>query len=525
MTSTSQKLTQTSAVRLEASLPDWCVLTWNQALVTTVFVVIFLYFSYLPPTSPKVWHDVKLGQMEMSTANEIAESVPLSEGMRHGFVGVAGVKAVRSLYAWQGVECLCFAYGVLQTFVAILWTQVFFQLTRKWWSVFGAIAIVVWGFPEHAGFHSQSFGQLGFVCLALLLVYSKPKDAEHFHWRSVKTRFWLLTFLLFVIWSNLHASAFLGIFWLGCFAFSRAISQFDRIAPFAFLRDREFQVRVWLLEMVSLATLFTPAGIGLWKTSLWWPDNPILTSLGAWSPTMLGSWNGLFLFLAWGVWFRFAQGQKICRFLMISMVAGTVVIAFASPAVIWVAPLFLMSIFELLGRTKSLSSSERVASDRPIEMNPGALRFAFTLMAGLAIWLGFCFSPISSVVLGGHPRSNDQILGRKLPLEAKSYLTQNVPNGILFCPNYWSDWLQTDSKIKVFVDRAQSVPALAAKDYREIFRATGSWEKLIEKYNVQYILADKQNQADLIRNLRRNPTDWKIIREDQQSVYVRKVER
>ena len=188
-----------------------------------------------------------------------------------------------------------------------------------------------------------------------------------------------------------------------------------------------------------------------------------------------------------------------------------------------------MASFDLLGKKTSVSASKsnekKVVNVPPLDSNPGALRFAFTLIAGLAIWLGFCFSPLGSVALGGQPRSNDQILGKTHPLEAKAYLMRTPPNGILFCPNYWSDWLQTDSEISVFADYSQSVPALVLKDYQEIFAGEGGWEKLVEKYEIQSILADKQNQPELIRGIRRNPTNWKIVHEDQQSVYVRKGER
>ena len=107
-------------------------------------------------------------------------------------------------------------------------------------------------------------------------------------------------------------------------------------------------------------------------------------------------------------------------------VVDVLVLAFASLAVVWnawlmfwFAPLAIYALMPYLGEIASrfLPSRDVVNGDS----EPEPLQFAASLVFGLLVWATFALSPLSARLLGGDPRSPEQLHSRRTPVAVAEF--------------------------------------------------------------------------------------------------------
>ncbi|QDT12341.1 hypothetical protein [Planctomycetes bacterium K23_9] len=526
----SGQLTAGAKYQLQATLPENFALRSHHAATVGAFVVLFLYFGYLPVTNPSTW-DAALSEQ---SGSQVTQLLPLSEGIRHIEIGAAGKRLIAMLHSWGGSEMLSLSFAVLQTMTLAIWAAIFLRLSDRRWAAMGVVVVVVASFPFLNGLTAATFGQLVFAALAYCLSRTRarteaPTIASDLKLSSASYRLRATMVVLFCVWANLHGSFVVGLGWLGTLVAARFLTTVGSNGLRESLFDEEFKSRVWLLELATLATLLTPSGVQLWAAMCWWPDNPVLQELGGIAPTVMTSWIGVSVLLLWASVAIGTRNRNVNLAWLLPPALLTVATGFSSPMIVWFAPLMMASIFAVLRNSENDAKHPSITPDEncddksagQVGQKNETLRFGFTLLAGLLLWFGFAFSPWASVLLGGKSRSETQLTGSQYPHEAVSNLTSHGDHQLLFCPAEWSDWIQAQSATPVFVNSDTSrFPSSVQSDYSLIYRGENNWKSVAEKYALSHILIDRQQQKQLVRRFRQTPGDWRIQYEDKDTILL-----
>ena len=514
---------QKQELQLENLLPGYCALTWSQFAICAFWSALFLIFCYFPVSEAKTWQSVNEAAFHNTVEKTV--SLPLSQGVRSIAIGQSGKQFLAFLYQTGGAEYLSNGFAILQLVAFGLWTFVLYRIYPHSLSLVAAAGIAVGCFYQLNGLHTEIFGQICGAILILVLISAVGKERT-LQW-SKATRFhWLAVVLVMVLWTNLDGSFVLGLGGLAILAaaqlWKRRPTSFSSIVHS--FSHPEFHHRVWLFEIAFLATLLTPQGTSLWQSMLWWPDNPIITALGTATPAYLASWTALIIAIAWGIWTTFAVKSKHAPSTTLTLLAigATAVTCLNHELVFWFAAVMAMAIIELVSKLNRdgdpAARQKSVQRSSTVDSKPSSFKYVFTLLAGLVIWMAFCFSPFGSKMLGGSKRTPIQLVGSHLPTDGKLFLQQNETD-FLHCPIYWSDWLSAGSNQPVMVNRGlHNTPAMANQDYQHIYQGVPDWRKIAEKYELTGLFVDKTNQRRLIRNLRRRPGQWQTVYEDSQCV-------
>ncbi|TWU06072.1 hypothetical protein [Stieleria varia] len=513
---------------LSAALPAVCIIRWHHTLICGIYVSLFLFFAYLPVAHPATWNAVSIGAAEW----QATVSLPLSDGMRQVDVSWMGDRMISMLYAMGGVESLSFASAVLQIAVLACWSIVFVRLTGRWWAALAAILVALTCFPYLCGLSSGLFGQLMLALLALIFT-SRVRGQRssggmlEIQWIGASRWSWSGVCGLFCLWSNLDASFVIGLGWLASIVVARSIVVLNRQGLTHVMSDSELRARVWLLEIAAIATLVNPVGTHLWASMFWWPDNPFLYSIGGLQATAMSGWVGACVMILWGTFMVVSRRRVIPMTWLLYPIAMTIAVAVCSPLIVFFAPLMLTAILSTLGNqgqqddlVKRIAGGVDQTKQNP---EPSQLRFAATLVACLFVWIGFSFSPWGSTLLGGPMRTQTQLVGSQLPLSALNHLRGHTMKGVLLCPSPWSDWLEVQLGVPVFVNSdAGRIPASVLSDYEQIIQGESGWGRIAEKYALQELLIDKHSQRQLVRRIRQGSGSWTIVYEDSQVIHLSK---
>ena len=510
MTTQIREGTHPTNSNLEAVLPSWCAIGPIPALCCLTLVASFLYFSYVPVSAASTWHDIATGASQNSQLQ-----LPLSTGMRQINIGTIGTQLIHNIYVWFGVTGISVAFAVLQTLNLVLLSLIVYRLSRRWLLTLATpVLITLAGLFEFDGLSRATVGLL-FLCLLFLLLTSHQTAKQRYvYWSQASWKYWLGCILLFAGWANFHATFVFGLAILLLFALG-SLSDGQRYAVW---NNAEFKSRIWLFELALFATLLTPDTLFLWKSVCWYPDNPVIQQLGGWAPTTLAGWHGAALALGWAGWViasRFTDRIPVATSSI--AFALTIMTAACTACIQWFAPIMLIAIADLLPKIEQTTTdgnreareSMTVAS---LADDKRPLRFVFSLLAVLFLWIGFCLSPVGGLAFGKSSRTTQQTIGDAIPMAAVTYLEQDERPGMVFSPSYWGDWIVCRVERPVFANHSmERLPAKAATDYRQIFSGSSNWSKLLDQYAIKTLVIDKRQQPELFRQLRINKNrDWTI---------------
>ena len=313
-------------------------------------------------------------------------------------------------------------------------------------------------------------------------------------------RLWLVP-VLTALCANIHGSFALfplvvGIAWL------------DDLRTHAPLRWRTFTVGA--LSMV--ATLANPFGIHVWSYAYDLSTNPVIRkTISEWAPVTLAQISG---------WFMIGSGLLVAGYFarrtrpvpwipLLTLALFFVLALSAQRAIVWwglVTPVVMAGVLAEAARARAAEESS--PDETPARREPAlpAIVIMGTLLVGIAVlapwWRGPGFAHYLNAAPPGLTRAVQQL----------------PPGTRLLAHQPWGSWFEYAAPdIPVFVDsRIEIVPADIWKDYGQLGFAGARWREVLQKYNVQAILADKSSW-DLIPTLRADP-DWHVAYEDDDGV-------
>ncbi len=515
-------------LQLQNLLPEAFALTWHQFVFSVFALSLFVIFCYLPVADSATWQAIN--EAEFESVQQRVAVLPFSTGMRFTPIGQAGKQVPAYLFEQGGAQYVGLGFAILQFLAFGLWGYLLYRIKTNRWAMVAVAAIMLICLFQLDGFHTGVFGQ---ICGALLILSRLTKSTAGVgtQWSGSGWGRSAAIVLIMAAWANLDASFVLGLGGLCLMAISKFWDELQQTRQLSkTFASREFQKRVWLLELGFLATLFTPQGIGLWKSLFWSQNNPVVSGLRLGEPALLFSWTTLVIAGCWSIWVATslrAKRSPVSTSMILLTSSSTILVCLSPQFVFWFVAVMALAILDLLpaesaaGKESPAENGSRNYSSEASN-DKDSFKFVFTMLTGLAIWLAFSFSPFSTKFLGGNERTPEQIVGSSLPISGKHYLENNRVE-ILHCPVYWSDWLSAGTAQPMMVNSGlHNTPNMVNLDYQEIFEGRSEWRAIADKYALTGLFVDKANQKRLIRNLRRRPGEWQQVHQDSHCIVYRR---
>lgn len=517
-------------------------LKWQHLLVCALFGTLLLFLNYLPLRNTDIWGHVLIGRWIGEHQVMPAEDpfFPLAEGMRYvDYCWLAQVifAKVEQYTDGKGLSNL-FAVVVWLTY--LLYARTFFLQSRSLAVTIGTLLVTLGvGWSRLTTIRPEIFSLLSFAVLMWLLARREnwpiPGDeSSEVTDQSAAPPGWLLWLAvppLFAAWANLHGTFVGGLITLGCYALGRGCDVLLHTRSLrAALTDSSFRRWILLTEWALAATLVTPYGVDLWIEVLRFSGNPILRDITEWNSMVMLAVGGrefvggivLLMFVL-----RLSKRRVYAREVLLLLTFGLLALLQVR-MVGWFAPVLGLVMAPHLADIAwrlwpaRVDEAALAATLPPGELPPGR-SFRYTLLCMTIAWIFFAFSGLGESVLGS-TRRNDKSLYGSAPLELTAYLQEHPPEGLVFAPQWWGDWLMMKGPegLKPFMTTNMHLaPRQVWNDYRRIAFADGSFDLTLDRYRVAKVVVDKQLQPQLAAAMIRL-NGWVNEYEDEQAAVYRR---
>ncbi len=336
---------------------------------------------------------------------------------------------------------------------------------------------------------------------------------------------WLSIPLTFTLWTNLHGSYIVGFAVVGCAVFGSAVEALVRTRSISGTwKDKRFRADLIIFQLSLLAACLNPYGIDLLLQTVLFPTHPNLKSVMEWFPLEFMSLEGIPMAISWVV-AAFAIRHSRAKFsvrdvsllllLSLAVCMRVRMIAWYSPVYFFVlAPHFADSLRQL----GELSLFERLRTPFAFLSRRS---FHAAIITGFICYLAFAFSPISRHVLGGSPRPNEKLYSYQTPVKLSEYFEEHPPEGLIYAPQWWGDWLiwESNDEIEVFVstNTIHLVPESVWEHYMTISRGRAGFDRLLSRYRINTIVVSKDLQPGL-EKMMNEKSGWKPVYDDEIAV-------
>lgn len=463
--------------------------------VVCLLVASYLLFYYLPLPTVGVWRDIAVGRSILDQAQlpQHPVQMPLAAAGSYRATNWLADLSLALIDRVGGPEAISLA-GTLMVSGYLLF--VYFVLCRgdypQWLKLAAVFLTAATLFFPWQGLSPASASAIRLALfLAPLAIFARWRQPEC--GPSIWT--WIFSPLAIVAWANSHWTFIAGPMLMTAIACG-VIG--DGLFAGKSLRETlatsSVQAWVWLAQICWFVTLLNPFGFGVWAEAFAQITHPLDGS----GPLVLASGLGgivIVQVIAFACLLRMSRVPFRTGDALLLVVAGIMaalnihfVLAFVAVATIVCLPL-TRGMF-------ATSAAEKKTETSSLEQRP--LRFAFTLLSLLAIWIGFALSPISAAVLGGTPRTLAQAVD-DAPLGVVNYLNEHQQPRFVFAPVAWSDWIAyatADSPNLFATSDFDRLPQQAQFDYRRLVQGGAQWKRVLDRYAVDTLVIDKRTQAD-----------------------------
>ncbi len=492
----------------------------------------YLLLSHIPLRSSDLWIHETYGQWILDHGRlpaedpvlELAEGVPVVDRDWLSQVIFA------SLHRAAGREALSvlFALTLLGSYLA-LGRAYYLQAGALTPAVAGAVAALGIAFSRLATIRPENIGLLCFALLLLVLLQAKalercgscpmPERWPPWVWGAVP--------LLLALWTNLHGSFAVGVLVLACAAAGRLFDvAWQERSVRAALEDAESRRRLWLMQLGFVATLANPYGMRIWLEVASFSKNPNLPDIVEWQPlVVLGPGGREFVasLLVLILLLRHVRRRLPASHGLLLLATGLGVLI-GNRFLTWYGPLFSLATAPLVGdlwRGWLRSRPDR----QPWGVLTPRVRW---ILAIVFVWIAFALSPQGNAVLGGTPRTPEQLYGAQTPFDVTAYLRSRQPPGRVWAPQWWSDWLVRQGPPglrSMITSNIHLVPRRVWLDYMRIQEGLAGWYAVLDRYRIDVVVFDLERQRSQANALRRDP-GWSLGFEDEQAmVFLRRGER
>ena len=336
----------------------------------------------------------------------------------------------------------------------------------------------------------------------------------------------LLFFLLMILWVNLHSSFSLGIILVGIFLAGEALDEyFHDIRSYKNQRERLRELAgntrlkrlLFLLIIVTLATVINPYGIAIWK-DMWANASLSQGRSTEWSPTAMKDFSGycfiVSVVLAGAILkyskrkITFTDAFLLLAFLFAGFKAVRMILwwGLVSSPILAVHFCSIEFVQERISRQK-----EGAAESECLPLN---ILFFVVLLVSVLSFLPW--------VRPYHPMKvmRNFINARTEPVAIANYIKKERLQGNMYNDINWGSYLiwKLWPEYKVFADnRLHLVPEEIWKDIKDVHYGLGNWEKILDKYGISFVVLSKKDNKRTIEFIGDSP-EWKKAYEDEAGV-------
>ncbi|MDA7980082.1 MAG: hypothetical protein MPJ50_15045 [Pirellulales bacterium] len=390
---------------------------------------------------------------------------------------------------------------------------------------------------------------------------------------------WIAMPALFVAWVNLHISFGFGLILLAAWVLGRAWDTWKLHRSLsAVLSDVGVRRRVWLAEIALVATLANPMFLGAWRQVFQTALDANLRDQVQYAWLSFAGYHGLVL----GVTLLLLMFLlRTCPALTGFDFLGVVAFAIATAVTVYAAP-FLGAVVLVLASTHfsnrwrreeepqpetpeqeahdtrpvqvavpsatdsvatptdDTNPSEELPADALLAMEeddeefalPEGRSFVYSLVCVLLIFLSITFTPAFDMLAGNteKQRAPGQLLGKNSPWRIADHLRENPIEGRVFASTGWASYLQFATRKPGEPIRKQyfangminHLPRRAWEDYMAMSGAGRNWEAVLDRYDIRYIIVDKEGQPFLLNGVR-NSENWRPVADDDVAILMRRV--
>lgn len=538
-----------SPVKEGQSYREMFSMGWPQIITCLWFATLFFYFGNVHIFYSDIWGHVSYGDwiLENQSLPQSDPFLALAEGVR--CIDAAWLSQVffAKVYGVLGVRGLShiFALTVFTTHL-LFWFAFYLKSGRVGVSTLASFLLVVIASSRIAIIRPEIFGTLCVALVLVIMAWSEKYDTrkssslsddvpDTSHKQSQKTPKTLLISLyigipiIFLSWANLHGSFVVGLAILGLQFLGRVIEVGWRTRSLVQVCTDKW-VRRWLVvtELSVCGALLNPYHIDLFINSLTFPRNPNLKDVLEWEPLEFRDAEGIWFCASWllmlGLFRRSKEAIRAADVLRVGLLSLAVIIGVRMIG--WFSVVFVYAMVphlaNVIPRIKRQGQNLETGSEEKISFwaKKSPVMTAFCV---LIIWFGFAFSNIATPLFGGTPRKIDKIYSEGTPRQLTQFLKKHPPQGQIWNPQWWGDWLVWDGPpdLKVFMttNAVHLSPPRVWKDYLGIARASRGWQSEAEKYDVSTFVVHKEKQVKLDKEVRRLK-GFQVVYEDDLSLVV-----
>jgi hypothetical protein len=337
----------------------------------------------------------------------------------------------------------------------------------------------------------------------------------------------LLFSLLMILWVNLHDSFPLAIILAGIFLLGRAASEYhnnagcydNKIERIKRLTgDSGLRRLLFLLIILTLATLINPYGINIWK-DVWANSSISATRSAEWRPTAMNNLRAYCFIVSMvlaGIILKYSK-RKITftdAFLLLAFLfAGFKAVRM----VIWwgivSAPILAVHFCSIEPVRQRISGEKKEGGPENECLPLNIIFFIVLLITAISSlpWLRpYHLIKYSSNTHGIRPG----------PVEIANYIKKEGLKENMFNNINWGSYLiwKLWPGYKVFADnRLHLVPEEILKDYEHVRFCRPDWEKILNKYKISFVVLSKDDDNITIECIGDNP-GWRKVYEDEMGV-------
>ena len=418
------------------------------------------------------------------------------------------------LYGWYilgGPNLVLFIHSLLITGIYALVLYLCWKLTKDWKSAaFGLAVAILFGFYTW-NVRPQAISFL-FGSIFLLAIYSfrlKPKI------------YWLVILpLVMVLWVNSHGSFIIGIVMLGIWfldelqkairsRWQHSIIDTDRLLP-AFSA----------LILTAAASLINPQGINIiayvWRMLI----NPVnRINVQEWESPIYTPMGPIFIIgLVICIVLIAISPRKPTFYEVTSLLLFGILAFLMVRGVIWfglvAAPITAVYLNDLL-KVYNFPASRKIPDSLGRAINISAIILILILALISLPWMR---NAIPGILIRG------SVIRSDTPIEATEFLLNEGIPGNIFNDMVFGSYLiwAAQPKYKVYSDpRVELFDIEIWDDYGEIVTASSTWEEKLDKYDVNTLILNREEQGPLISALS-NHQIWQVVYHDETAlIYVK----
>ncbi len=491
--------------------PPWLRASRRMAIITLLVGVAFWFYSIQPVWHADPWSHIAYGKLIVSEGLPATEPLlPLARGMTYWNSSWLFDVLLRNVDRTLGGAGLQGATGIFAgLIVAIFVSSLAYTTGRTLLACGMGMALLFLIGHDLSILRSQLAGIVCFLT-AWILWQGAIRNAH---------AWWQLP-LLFAVWANLDSSFMVGLIVPVAMMAGRMVDRWVKTGQWkSILRDQHLGKLLLVTQLCVLATLLNPYQGRMWWEVLTFSQNPNLSAMVDWSPLTLRSTEGQFfaatILILMGVVRssprRLGTGEMV---LLVSLAAlgcwNTRQLVWFYPVALWMLALHASAILSKNGWAQHAS--------------PRAGKWS-VVMVGL-VWICFGFSPLGMRVLHGKQPTASRLNVAFAPVELTQYLVKKPPEGQIFNPVEWGDYLLVHGpeNLKIFANsQVQRLPREVWRDYLTIVDLGSGWSEILDRYSINTVVLDKQFREGVIRRMKEE-TAWKLVYEDGRgAVFTRKL--